>query len=253
MLKNAWRLGVVALCAAVSGGCVSAQCLRSVETHTTLGTAYLNEGQCEAALSEFFKAEDACPKAATVAEIQHRIGLAFFCKEMLDEAEQRILNAIDMSEELIPQAWVNLSALYLQAERWAEAESAAAKALEDPTYQEAGRAHNNLAYAAYKLGKLDVAVDNYRSIIRTAPEFCPAYYGLAMVLEDREDFDGAAEHYEMAAMCQQENLQYRFDAGRLWNRSQNFEKARKHLQYVLDRAPAGALKERAKDLLRSIP
>ena len=190
------------------------RCLQDVATHTTLGTAYLNEGNCNAALSEFQRAESSCKAAAKEGEVQHRIGLAYFCSNMFEEAEARFETAIALSDEAAHMQ-VNLSALYLAQERWAEGQAAAKVALQDPTYTGAARAHNNVAYAALMLGALDEAEASWGRVLKLAPEFCPAWHGLGQVAERRGDLAGALDHYSFAVKCQPNNDQYKHDRGRV--------------------------------------
>jgi len=190
------------------------RCLRDVATHTTLGTAYLNEGNCSAALSEFLKAESACKAAAKESEVQHRIGLAYFCSNLFEEAEARLQTAINLSDEA-PHVHVNLSALYLAQQRWAEGRAAAKVALKDPTYTEAARAHNNVAYAALMLGELDEAEASWERALKMQPRFCPAWHGLGQVAEKRGDLAGALDQYGTAVECQPEHEQYKHDRGRI--------------------------------------
>ncbi len=216
-----WRLGLLLSVAAVltllspaSALAGKKRCLQDVSTHTTLGTAYLNEGNCEGALSEFLKAESACKAAAKEPEVQHRIGLAYFCKQLLEEAEPRLKTAVALSDGA-PHMQVNLSALYIAQERWTEGRAAAKVALEDPTYTEAARAHNNVAYAALMLGELDEAEASWTRVLKLAPEFCPAWHGLGQVAEKRGDLAGALDRYGMAVKCQPGNEQYIHDRGRV--------------------------------------
>ncbi len=234
-------------------GCTSARCLNTVSTHLTLGTAYLNEGGCEMAASEFYKAESACAAAAQEPEIQHRLGLSLMCQDLFADAEERMLLALELAKEPMPHALVNLSALYIAQERWGAAEEAAREALDDPTYAEAARAWNNAAYAAHQQGKLDEADEAYRIAIRQSPEFCPAWFGLGDVAEARGDLDAAQEHYRVASECAPTNLRYRFEHGRVLDLLGHLDEARDVLQSVVDRASDGELRARAEDLLTTLP
>ncbi len=179
------------------------QCLSAMDTHLTLGTAYLNEGACEAALSEFLLAEGGCRAAARDPEIQHRIGLAYFCNESLQEAEGRLKRSVELSKTPTGATLVNLSALYIAQERWAEAEQTAELALTDPTYLEASRARHNIAYAAMKQGKLEVAEARWQEVLKANPEFCPAWQGLSEAAAARNDPDAAGSYSETAATCRE--------------------------------------------------
>jgi tetratricopeptide (TPR) repeat protein len=246
-------LSILSLCLfANNAHAGKAACLSAVDTHTMLGTAYLNEGNCEAALREFFAAEGACKQAAKSAEVQHRIGLAYFCKDAAADAELRIQSAIALADHSFPQAHVNLSAVYLWQERWQDAAREASVALEDPTYQEAARARNNLAYANQHLGKYDEAEQGYAAVLETAPMFCPAWYGLGQLNEERRALPQAKEHFLTAAECQEDNVQYRFDAGRLAYLQGDLEAARGHLEFAVANSD-GQMKSRAQDFLRAMP
>jgi Tfp pilus assembly protein PilF len=252
-VKN--RRLLLALCILIPAlpGCTSARCLGAVQTHLTLGTAYLNEGDCKAATREFFAAESACPAAAREPEIQHRLGLSFLCTEMFLEAEERLLLALGLTAEPFPQVLVNLSALYIAQEEWEQAEASAREALEDPSYTEAGRAWVNLAFAAFQQGKLGVADEAYRTVLSKSPEFCPAWFGLAQLAETREDLDGALEHYRTASECADRDLQYRYELGRVLNLLGHLDEARGLLQGVVDSTGDPALAARAEDLLSTMP
>ncbi len=188
------------------------KCIEAATVHVTLGTAYLSEGACAAALAEFLTAESTCKAARAVAEIQHRIGLAYFWEGTTDEAERRLLAALALEES--PAARVNLSALYLSLERWADAEREASAALADPTYEGAARAKHSVAYAALMQGRLDVAEARWKDLVAGVPTFCAGWHGLGQVAEERGDREEASRQYSAAAACAPDDEAYQRDAAR---------------------------------------
>ena len=59
-------------------------------------------------------------------------------------------------------------------------------------------AHNNLAIALAGEGKLDEAIEHYKTALRIKPDKAKAHYNLANVLTDRGKLDEAIRHYEEA-------------------------------------------------------
>ena len=241
---------VLLVLSTLAGSCVTLETVKRADAHASLGMAYLNEKDPEGALAEFFKAEELLPRSS---DIQHRIALAFFAKGMHEEAEARFQKAIKLNKDPFPEAHVNLSALYLALERYADAEVEARNALAVPTYREAGRAWNNLATAALYQDKLDEAEEAYRRILPGAPAFCPAWQGLAIVAERRKSYPEAVDYLKKATICDTTNLVYFYDLGRILNQMERYDEARPVLEKVKAESQSTRLKQAAEDLLRSLP
>jgi len=59
-------------------------------------------------------------------------------------------------------------------------------------------AHNNLAAALMKQGKLEEAIDQYEQVVRLTAGSAMAYYNLGVALEQAGRVPEAIRHYEQA-------------------------------------------------------
>ena len=93
--------------------------------HYGLGLVHLNDGNLPEALKELTTAVEKYPDDATY---HNALGLAFFARELNDDAIDHFKRAIEIKEDF-SDAHTNLSAVYLQEGRWSDAISEANEAL----------------------------------------------------------------------------------------------------------------------------
>jgi tetratricopeptide (TPR) repeat protein len=89
-------------------------------------------------------------------------------------------------------------------------------------------AYVNLGRLMHQLGDLENAAQLYRQAIERSDD-AVAHYDLALVLEDRQDFAGALDHYHHAVRLDPNFADAHFNLGRLLERAGRSEEALRHL------------------------
>ena len=89
-------------------------------------------------------------------------------------------------------------------------------------------AYVNLGRLMHQLGDLENAAKLYRGAIDRSDDAI-AHYNLALVLEDRQDFANALQHYQRAVELDRNFADAHFNLGRLLERAGRSEEALRHL------------------------
>lgn len=179
-------LGLLVL-AAASGGCATTSPdngdaeLHRARVHYDLAVDHLAKGRHALAIRELIQAERLDP---TDPWIPLALGEAYRRKGHQEEAEAALLRAV-AADPAFQQGRLNLSALYIQLGRHAEAIPHAAALAEDPTFPSPWRALTNLGWAEFKLGRLGDARRHLELATEYDPEYWPALLNLG-ILEARE-------------------------------------------------------------------
>lgn len=130
------------------------------------------------------------------------LGEAYRRKGMLEESEAELLLALELSESPsdfnYQETVVNLSALYIQMERYHEAGILCDTLIDDPTFATPWRALTNRGWAEYRLGRLDLARASFEQAIDFHPRYSPAHLNLGIVEQDQRRWMQAIAHYELA-------------------------------------------------------
>ncbi len=138
----------------------------SVEFENQKGILYLMLSQPARAVSEFLKAVQAEPKS----EFCNNLGIAYQQAGQLAEAEKAFRMALEIDPDH-EQASANLAFLYIQQNRWAEAESNLLRVtVRNPKLW---RARMALGFVYEKEGKVDQARRVYEAYLADAPPNAP--------------------------------------------------------------------------------
>jgi Tfp pilus assembly protein PilF len=148
---------------------------------------HLGAGRIAYAIREFQAAEKLNPKDPWT---QHGLAEAFRRRGMYAEAEQHLKNAIRL-EPGFQAARLNLSALYIQMERYPEAIAQAQMLMADPTFPAPWQALSNIGFAQMRLGQRQEARASLAHALEFEPDFWRASLNLG-ILEAEEGNDEQA-------------------------------------------------------------
>jgi type IV pilus assembly protein PilF len=238
-----------ALAALLLAGCLTPKALNDSQKSLKLGHAYFTEGDHAAAITHY---KAAVKKNKWDREAWHHLGLAYFASDIAEQAEASLLKAIDLSEGAYPQAQMNLGTLYLETERFAEAEQLLEAALANPEYRQPARARHNLGWAKFNRGDYAGARDAYRKVLREFPRFCPSLKNLAMVDEAEGRLEDALARYRQALDCSPGDLGTLHGLGSVEARLDLVGDACGHLDTVVKADPYGDFVDSANELLRML-
>ncbi len=228
-----------------------------------LGILHLEAGQDDLALKLFLKAESIEP---TQQELAQELGYLLLDRNELEEAQERLLRSnLDLAVNL-----ANLGVIakrrgkHIQAEDYfrkalekepenallwaqlgdvlAQTESPLEEAIE--AYKTALRHEPQDLDTLYNLGTLYVngerfeeAIDLLGRALQIDPHHGAAHYNLALVLDERKDFDEARLHYLKAIEYGSDNAWGRLRLAFWWARQNEPTEALKHLEVAFEREP----------------
>lgn len=184
-------VAIAFLCACATGGNES---LRKAEAFYKLGIAKMQEGQYQQAFVQFQKAIMYNPEDKAS---HYALGLVYQHFGQYKEAEASFMKAIEIDKNY-SEAYNSLGLLYTREGRYKEAEQAFQKALTNPLYMHPESAMTNLGMLYYRQGRYDEAEAQFKAALRRAPEFFPAYYGLALCYRAKGMYSEAGEALEEA-------------------------------------------------------
>jgi len=232
-----------------ASGCLTPKAIGESQKSLKVGHAYFAEGDHAAAITHY---KNAAKKNKWDKEAWHHLGLAYFASDNHAEAEEAMLQAIKVSDGVFPQAQMNLGTLYLETERWAEAEALLAGALANPEYRQPARARHNLGWAQFNQANYSGAREAYRGVLREFPLFCPSLKGLAKVDEAEGRLEDALARYRQAHDCAPKDLDALHGLGAVEARLDLVGDACGHLTTVVKEDPYGHFVDDSNELLRML-
>jgi len=144
-------LAVSALgCASLGGGEAAETRKRQARAHYDLGADHIKNGHLELGLRELLIAERFDPRDA---KIQATLGVTYYQKGKVAEAEARLRRAIKLDSDF-HEARFNLTVLLSKESRWAECARESAWLVDDPTFVAPWRALTAQGWCEYKAGKV---------------------------------------------------------------------------------------------------
>lgn len=179
---------------AASSGCASSSG-PSAETkepdsraraHYDLGVDHLKNGRTALAIRDLQIAAKAEPRAP---RIHHALAEAYRRRGLLEDARRELLTALEI-EPAHHGARLNLSAVYIQMERYPEAIAEARRVVEDPTFAAPWQALVNIGWSQHRLGQIAEARASYELALEYRPGFWRALLNLGIL--DAEAGDAAA-------------------------------------------------------------
>jgi Tfp pilus assembly protein PilF len=153
------------------------------ENRRRLAHMKLERGQLELAIREY---QNALKEWEADPENHFGIAEAYRQKGELALAEQHLLRTLLLAPTH-QEARLNLSVVYLQQERWADAVRESSVLIEDPTFLRPVRALVNRGWAHYKSGDFTAAERDLQQAVREESSNHQARLDLGIVLFDKGD------------------------------------------------------------------
>ena len=177
-------------------GCstVSVEDEQRARSRIRMAESHLRSGAYELAIRQYQAAVELTPRNA---EIHFGLGEAYRLKGRTDDAEAAFLDALRLDPDH-QDVRLNLSVLYLEDERYADAIRETSILIDDPTFIRPSRALVNRAWAYYKSGELDSARDDLREALATDPGHFQVQLNLGILLLEQGDVLQAMGHLNKA-------------------------------------------------------
>jgi tetratricopeptide (TPR) repeat protein len=214
-----------------------------------IGVDHLNNWRLAMAIRELRRSEEKNPNDALTLVA---LGQAYSHRGLLAEAEDYLLRAIDIDQDF-HEAYMSLSALYIQQERFEEAIPYSQHLIDDPTFATPWRAFNNKGWAELQEGRLTVARKSFRDALDYRGYYWPARLNLGILdsmegrqLEAIEGFSWVLG--ENTGYGAQSEAAYRL--GEIYVSLGSRDQAVQHFSSSAEIDPYGRWGQRAKDYLK---
>lgn len=202
----------------------------------------------DAALQEVLTAlriKEAFPDAHLLA------GIIYLGRGLHLNAIRHFKRAVELKPDFF-MAHNNLGAAYLAAERWEEAAALFNELVGNILYASPGHGHNNLGWAYYKMGKPKEARRHYFMAIQLAPELCPPYNNLGLLLLEQSRFDRSVKYLNRAIKRCPSYAEPNYHLGRLSMRQGDAGSARARFRRCIELAGDTPLAERCEERLKAL-
>jgi len=157
---------------------------------TNLGTAFLDQGQYEEAVTQYSEALRLDPN---LAKAHNNLGNAFLAQGKYEEAVNQYNEALRLNPDLA-EAHHNLADIYLRQGKYDEAIRQYGETLRlDPNVVEA---HYNLGSVLFLQGQYQQAANQYNEVLRLDPNLAEAHYNLGEAYFMVGNRDLALKEYE---------------------------------------------------------
>lgn len=150
---------------------------RKARAHYALAMEHLREGRIALSIRELQAAEEITPEDPWV---QLALGESYRMRGKEEEAERHLRRAIALRPGFQP-ALLNLSALYIQLERYQEAVAISDGLLDDATFPVPWKALTNRGYALMKMGNLGEARESLLAALEFHASYWPAVLDIAIL------------------------------------------------------------------------
>lgn len=248
----ALALGLAALAAA---GCATgsgpSEEERRARAHYNVGVQHLENGRAALAIRSFRAARDLAPDDAWL-----MLGLAraYQRKGHLDEAERLLREAIDERPGFY-QAMLNLSALAIEREDYAEAIELADRLLADAAFPAPWKALTNKGWAQLQLGEIDAARGSFREALDYYRKHWQAELNLGILEARAGNAEQALEHFRRVVELEPGPLaeaEANFRMGEVYASLGDRGRAVQHLSTARGTRPSGPWGERSEETLKRL-
>jgi Tfp pilus assembly protein PilF len=222
-----------------------------------VGFDHLSQGRTAMAIRKLRQARDLDPKDP---ETYLWLGEAFRRKGMLERAEENLLIAIELTDDPSSRSEqetkLNLSALYIQMERYPEAIALCEALVEDPTFSTPWRPLTNRGWSFYKMGDLVSARQSFDEALDFHPKYWPAHLNLGIIDQKEGHALAAIMHFEKA--LEGDRLGYdataeaNYRVGEIYISMGEKERAVEHFNVALERSPYGKWGTQSKSYLEML-
>jgi type IV pilus assembly protein PilF len=224
---------------------------RKVRSHYELAVNHLKEGRTGIAIRELLAAEALDPQDPW---IQLALAESYRLKAHNAEAEHHLKRALAIRPDL-HAAELNLSALYIQTERYEDAIEASDELLADATFAAPWKALTNKGYALYRLQRRAEARETLGQALEYHEHFWPARLDLAILDQDEGRHLEALEGLE-AVLGQKPGAiaraEVNYRMATIYISLGNRAKAVHHLTVATETRPSGEWGKRSADYLKRL-
>lgn len=194
-------LGIVA-----SGGCASSsgpseeqkeRDLRA-KAHYDLGVDHLRQGRPALAIRDLLVASSARPGEP---KLHHALAEAYRRRGLLEDARRELVRALEL-DPAHHAARLNLSAVYIQMERYPEAIAEARRVVDDPTFGAPWQGLVNIGWAQYRLGQIAESRASFEQALDYRPGFWRALLNLGILDAESGNAASAIDRFHQALASQ---------------------------------------------------
>jgi type IV pilus biogenesis/stability protein PilW len=182
---------MIALLIAIA--CVTPQRENRSQTRTTLGTAYLTEGNPSDAIIALEEATKLNPRNASAWE---KLAIAYYARDAKEKAEKSFKKAIRL-EPSKAEIHNNYGLMLMNENRVDEAIEQFTIALEDLTYRNTALVLNNLGQAYYQNHDYENSIQTLNQAIARAPNLCQSRFNRAMSYQALHNTEMALQDYAL--------------------------------------------------------
>jgi type IV pilus assembly protein PilF len=224
---------------------------RRARSHYEMALNHLKEGRTGVAIRELQSAQALSPNDPW---IDLSLAEAYRLKAHNAESERHLKRALELRPDL-HAAKLNLSALYIQSQRYEEAVEISQELLGDATFPVPWKALTNQGYALYKLGHKAEARAAFGQALEYHENFWPARLDLAILDEEEGRRLEALEGLERVLAVKpgpvaQAEAHYRMAT--IYMSLGNRAKAVHHLSAASETKPSGEWGKRSADYLKRL-
>ncbi|UCD85428.1 MAG: tetratricopeptide repeat protein [Deltaproteobacteria bacterium] len=200
-------------------------------SHNNLGIAYFNKEMYDEAIGHYQRALDIKPDCA---DYYMNLGIAYAKKGMLNEAVRECQQALQI-EPFNSKARVDLGNIYYNGGMYDEAIKEYQQAMIlDP---DNSKAYTNLGRAYEKKGMHDEAFEKYRQALITDPGDAQAHTNLGLAYFNKGQYDGAIREYRLAIEINPESAKAYHNLGNAYAKKGMFDEAIREFQQALRLRP----------------
>lgn len=224
---------------------------RKAQAHYKLGIQHLQQGQAALAIRELRVAEDLDARDEWT---QLALAEAYRLKGLFAESESHLHKALRVRRDF-QQARLNLSALYVQTERYDDAIAQTELLLDDPTFPVPWKALTNQGYAQYKLGRLGEARQSLELAVEYHDRYWQALLNLGILDADEGRRIEALERFDQVIALQPGPLaeaEANYRSGQIYVALGNRARALEHLEAAARARPSGTWGKQSEEYLRRL-
>ena len=248
--KKYRRIAVFLLLLVSLFACVESPEVRKKKMEDTqrLGIEYLNRGRYTDALRTLLDAEKMYPEDAF---LQNTLGYAYMAKEQYDLAIKHYKKAIQIRPNY-SEAKNNLGVAYIYKKEWDKAIPYFEETTKDLLYGTPHRPLVNLGSVYYNKKNYTLSEQYYLKALKLRPNYDDALYGLGRTYLSMGKIPEAVSRIEAAVRISSNRPRYYFDLAAAYVKSEDFKKASKAYQEVIELVPNTPLAFEASKELKKI-
>ena len=185
------------------------------------------------------------------------LGEAFRRKGKLKEAETNLRRSLELSPDVHAQdyqrAALTLAAVYIQMQRYPEAEVLCQSLIDDPTYAQPWEALTNLGWAQFKSGRFQEARASYEEALDFRSSYVRARFNLGILDQEQGRWMSAIRQFELALeggqMGPEAVAEANFRLGEIFMTLGRRDRALDHFRVAAEKSPDGEWGEESRKYL----